>query len=278
MSTTVPFVLVTAFSNYIFGGNPAAVVFLGDRELPTETLLKIAQNFNQPITSFLSSPSISDDGKAAKFGIRWFHPVKEVPICGHGSLAAAKAIFTSHELAPESVETIELQTPSNGVMTARREGSWLGMEWTPTFPEAVSAEEKTKIDGLLAKALGRDEIVTKFIGKGGKGYEHCVLIELDEEEDLGGLKVTIDELVSTHALFERLPFLILLWNVERFWLCGQHSDDRIEGTRASDLSFKDVRAWNSRRRFRVWECSLSFRSLLGTKTRACGTGNKGKAS
>lgn len=196
MVKAIPYTFITAFSADAFGGNPAAVAFI-DEELPTETLMKIAVNFNQPITAIISAPRPSEDPKIAKFGIRWFAPVMfEVPLCGHGTLAAAKAVFERAGLVSDEVEVVEFETLTHGTVRAKRiEGGWLEIELPSGTVQDASEEEKAKLTGMMNKAFGR-ELQFRYVGVGGPGFEHCMMIELDAEENLKESKVKANELVS----------------------------------------------------------------------------------
>lgn len=83
----MPIVLyqVDAFTNKIFGGNPAAVCPL-DVWLPDTIMQSIAAENNLSETVFFVP---NDQG----FHIRWFTPIAEVDLCGHATLAAAYIIF-----------------------------------------------------------------------------------------------------------------------------------------------------------------------------------------
>ena len=76
---------VDAFSDHLFGGNPAAVCPL-DEWLPDITMQQIAMENNLSETAFFVK---KDDG----FTIRWFTPLEEVDLCGHATLASAHVIF-----------------------------------------------------------------------------------------------------------------------------------------------------------------------------------------
>ncbi len=41
-----------------------------------------------------SPESVFGDGGRKRFGLRWFTPASEVPLCGHATVAAAAVIFT----------------------------------------------------------------------------------------------------------------------------------------------------------------------------------------
>ena len=79
---------VDAFTDKLFGGNPAAVIPL-DEWLDTELMQKIALENNLSETVF-----IVPSGKAdADYDIRWFTPEVEINLCGHATLASAWVLF-----------------------------------------------------------------------------------------------------------------------------------------------------------------------------------------
>jgi len=75
-----------AFTDKLFGGNPAAVCPLKEW-LPDEVMQKIALENNLSETAF-----IVPDGP--DYAIRWFTPAVEVDLCGHATLATAHICFT----------------------------------------------------------------------------------------------------------------------------------------------------------------------------------------
>ena len=76
----VPVLVVNAFTQSAFGGNPAAVVETKQPLSPT-IMQSIAEQHNLSETAFLVSQG--DD----HFRLRWFTPTDEVPLCGHATLA-----------------------------------------------------------------------------------------------------------------------------------------------------------------------------------------------
>ncbi|WP_105385103.1 PhzF family phenazine biosynthesis protein [Neorhizobium alkalisoli] len=81
---------VDAFTDRLFGGNPAAVLLLNDW-LPDSTMLAIAQENNLAETAFATLRSDGD------WNLRWFTPAHEVDFCGHATLATAHIIFTEKQ-------------------------------------------------------------------------------------------------------------------------------------------------------------------------------------
>jgi PhzF family phenazine biosynthesis protein len=80
--------IINTFSDTLAEGNPAGVIIHRD-PLSDDTMLKIAVDIGKSETAFVRE----DDVDA--YSIRWFSPKREMPICGHATLAAAKAIFES---------------------------------------------------------------------------------------------------------------------------------------------------------------------------------------
>lgn len=77
---------IDAFTDTLFGGNPACVVPLTDWPAD-EVLLKITQENAVAETAFFID-------RGDHFHLRWFTPEIEMDLCGHATLAAAHAIIT----------------------------------------------------------------------------------------------------------------------------------------------------------------------------------------
>ena len=202
-SKSVPFTILNAFTDDIAGGNPAAIVFISSLSAYSdEVLLTIARNFNQPITTFVSPGPIptTSDAEIAEFGARWFTPDVEVPMCGHGSLAAAKAIFTHGSLVPASVNTLRFESDKGRVAVARRaedDRIEIALD-AASLTELSNEDDATKLRAALERAMGKD-VKVKFMGRGDAKYPQYVLVELDVP-NLGALKVDPQALVS-HIIF-----------------------------------------------------------------------------
>ena len=77
---------IDAFTDKIFGGNPACVVPL-NKWLPDEILLKIARENAVAETAFFVI-------KGDIIHLRWFTPEVEMDLCGHATLATAHCLKT----------------------------------------------------------------------------------------------------------------------------------------------------------------------------------------
>jgi PhzF family phenazine biosynthesis protein len=97
----VPFYQVDAFTDKAFRGNPAAICFMSTG-LSDDLYLSIAQEMNLSETAFV------EEVGAGRYNLRWFTPVREVPLCGHATLATGHAIFEHRGYEDDRVEFLTL--------------------------------------------------------------------------------------------------------------------------------------------------------------------------
>lgn len=137
---TIPIYQADAFTNRLFGGNPAAICPL-DKWLPDETMQKIATENNLAETAFFVA---SDNG----FKLRWFTPEFEIDLCGHATLASAHIIFT--ELGYQK-DVIHFETLKAGVLNVRKDSDKYEMDFPSRPPIAI------EIPNGLIEALGGEK-------------------------------------------------------------------------------------------------------------------------
>jgi PhzF family phenazine biosynthesis protein len=85
---------VDSFTKEKFCGNPAGVVINADG-LTEQYMQKIARELNNSETAFIFSP----EDTSHDVNIRFFTPLKEVPICGHATIAAHYVRAVENQLA-----------------------------------------------------------------------------------------------------------------------------------------------------------------------------------
>lgn len=134
---------IDAFASEPFKGNPACVVEPFDAWPDAGWMQALAMENNQAETAFLLRTA-----DPARFGLRWFTPILEAPLCGHATLAAAQALFAA--LGVEA-PLLTFDTRS-GPLTVRRLGDVLEMDF-PADPPRRSA-----CPAGLADALGIEPI------------------------------------------------------------------------------------------------------------------------
>ena len=138
---------VDAFTDKIFGGNPAAVCVL--EKFQAETLMqKIAMENNLSETAFVV--------KEKKFyKLRWFTPAAEIDFCGHATLASGFVILTQIE---PNLNFVEFET-LRGKLTVTKVDKFFEMDF-PAYEYKkipVTAEMQAAINAEILEAyLSRD--------------------------------------------------------------------------------------------------------------------------
>jgi PhzF family phenazine biosynthesis protein len=209
---TLPFSIENAFTDRIEGGNPAVVVRVPSlTALPDTTLQTIATNFNQPITVFIAprETNASDPSGTATFGIRWFGPLREARLCGHGTLAAAAAVFRSAKSAQDPT-AIRFEARTGKHLVARQvEDGCVEIDLDAGRAEALVGAEDAQLREVLVRALGKDVRVT-YTGRGMGHLDPYALIEVDTH-DLKGIKVDTEALVSLPRLVWTGVVMLIDW-------------------------------------------------------------------
>ncbi|HEY2750184.1 PhzF family phenazine biosynthesis protein [Phenylobacterium sp.] len=133
---------IDAFATGPFRGNPACVLEPMGAWPDADWMQALAAENNQAETAFLLKTQ-----DPARFGLRWFTPALEVPLCGHATLASSHVLFSELGLAAEA---LTFDTKS-GPLTVRRAGDG-GYEMD--FPAQPPREQATPAG--LAEALGAE--------------------------------------------------------------------------------------------------------------------------
>jgi PhzF family phenazine biosynthesis protein len=149
---------VDAFTNKMFGGNPAAVCILPEAR-DAAWMQNVAMEMNLSETAFLVK-------RADGYDLRWFTPAIEVDLCGHATLGSAHVLWETGTLAAD--EQARFHTRS-GVLTADLRGEWVELN----FPAKLAHEAEAP--PRLAEALG---VEPKYVGKNKFDY----LVEVEEAQ------------------------------------------------------------------------------------------------
>jgi len=165
---------VDAFTDHVFGGNPAAVCPL-ESWISDEKMQQIAMENNLSETAFFVN-------EEDIFHIRWFTPEMEIDLCGHATLASAHVIF--YHLNYEK-EVIKFQY-AKGTLSVKKNQELLSMD----FPAVTS--ETTEITDLIIKSLGKKPLeVLKA---------RDLLVVFESEKDILNLKPDFNEMVKIDHL------------------------------------------------------------------------------
>ena len=119
----IPFYQIDAFTDRMFGGNPAGICPLEDW-LPDETMQAIAAENNLSETAFFVE-------NGDHYDLRWFTPTHEVELCGHATLATAHLLINELKITDRAVH---FETRS-GRLSVRPVGDRLEMNFPAQPPE-----------------------------------------------------------------------------------------------------------------------------------------------
>lgn len=168
---------IDAFTQTPFAGNPAAVCLLPPAS-DDAWKQKLAAEMNLAETAFVET--LQSAPTSNHFGLRWFAPLAEVPLCGHATLASAHALW-EEGLVPRDAE-ITFHTQSGPLRATRGVGGI-----TLDFP-AIAAIEKTvppELEAALgARVVAFGEAATKLVA------------ELADEESVRQLKPDFPALLA----------------------------------------------------------------------------------
>lgn len=200
---------------------------------------RIAAENNLPETAFIhpapdtASPSSFSTDNA--FGLRWFTPTVEVPLCGHATLAAAAALFISQQ---NDAAELQFHTEVSGTLTVSRAGPeetalLQALESGPQPTSASSSAEAQRValrmllpylapvdplpgpltvDSPLVHAAAAGLPVARLAFSAPVKY---LLVELD-----GGQGVTAEQLRSLHVDAARLEAAAIESGITRGAISG----------------------------------------------------------
>ncbi len=136
----LPLFQVDAFTDRLFGGNPAAVVPL-TTWLPTPEMQKIAAENNLAETAFFVP-------QGDNFELRWFTPELEIDLCGHATLATAHILFTELD---HRQSHIHFHTLKAGTLTVTRNQNLYTLDF-PSRPVVDCEIPEGLLDAMGGKA------------------------------------------------------------------------------------------------------------------------------
>lgn len=169
--------IVDSFTNEPFKGNPAAVCFV-EQQISKLQMLSIAQEFGLSETAFIQKTD-----EANIYAIRFFSPKKEIPLCGHATLASAKVIFNNNEQ-----NEIHFITAEAVDLRITKQNDEIIME----FP--VYETTGIKVPPAMLDALGLEEITNSAFSSKNK----IILLEINDADVLAGLNPDFNALLNSY--------------------------------------------------------------------------------
>lgn len=191
---------IAAFSYKGIGGNPAGVVF--SDQMPTaEEMMETAKQVGYSETAFLVKHPQGDGWR-----VRYFAPEREVPFCGHATIALGAALG---ERFGEGTYKLHLNESEISVKAQKIEN---GFTATLQSPETSSEDAPKKyVDKVLAAFnLNKDSLDSKFpVRFAFAGAKHLVCV-VKERKTLADMSYPF-ELVKALMAEEGLVTISMLW-------------------------------------------------------------------
>ncbi|MBR7024680.1 MAG: PhzF family phenazine biosynthesis protein [Selenomonadaceae bacterium] len=166
--------IVDAFTEKIFGGNPAAVCVV-ENFPPEELMLNIARENNLSETAFAVR-------EKNFYRLRWFTPAAEIDFCGHATLATAFVIFNFFET---TADRIEFETLS-GRFFVERKGKFFEMNFPAYKPKKIPVTDE------MQEAVGA-KVLEAYLARD-------LLMILDSAEAVENLSPDFDKLKNLDGL------------------------------------------------------------------------------
>jgi len=173
---------VDAFADRMGSGNPAAVVFVDREDEGSDTGIyqRIASEMGKSETAFV----FRRDGG---YSIRWFAPNKEMPLCGHATLAAAKVLFENEP----ALGSIAFAYRGGIIDVERGEGGAISM----AFP--LDTYTRIPIESVYREFFGIGEFADCIRG----GRTGKVVLVVDPSLDLTAIKPDFRKMKSCSGVY-----------------------------------------------------------------------------
>ncbi|MCE9647281.1 MAG: PhzF family phenazine biosynthesis protein [Chloroflexi bacterium] len=238
---------IAAFSHQGQGGNPAGVVF-NDKMPEAAEMLKVAKQVGYSETAFLSP---QDDG----WRVRYFAPEREVPFCGHATIASGAALG---ERFGEGTYKLYLNDSEISVSAERSADE--NFAATLQSPETWSKDAPREyVDRVLAAFhLNRDqldyEFPVRFAFAGAKHLviavtERKILADMKYEFEMGKALMAEEDLVTISVIWRESDEVFHSRNA---FASGGVYEDPATGAAAAALAgyLRDIN-WQGKKSFMI---------------------------
>eukprot|EP00095_Tigriopus_kingsejongensis_P011804 snap_masked-scaffold71_size417697-processed-gene-2.6 protein:Tk11804 transcript:snap_masked-scaffold71_size417697-processed-gene-2.6-mRNA-1 annotation:"hypothetical protein LOTGIDRAFT_111801" len=163
-------------------GNPTAVCPLLV-DLSEDIKQKIGTEMNRSGTGFIIPQGVSNASNecfatCSLFTIQWFSPTMEVPVCGHGTLAAAKVLMDKYG---NDNSSITFQTRTCGdLIVSQRENGKICLSLPNSPPDVSISDSDVGMHQLIQACIGnRIWVRAQF----SPYANNCLVIQIEEELD-----------------------------------------------------------------------------------------------
>ena len=189
------FYIVDAFTDTMFGGNPAGVVILPENEdFPSdEIMVKTAAELRYSETAFIRQLGNHE------FNIRYFTPAAEVDLCGHATIGSFSALIYAGIIEPNC--TCINHTLAGDLNIEIKDGLIMMDMATPVEINTISEPDKLEeIYNIMGAEYDPEKITLhpKMISTGLPD----IMLPLASQEDLNAMEPDMKALSDLSARYE----------------------------------------------------------------------------
>ena len=197
---------VDTFTDKLFGGNPAAVVFNAE-SLSDNEMKKIAREMNLSETAFIL-PS-----KLGNFRLRYFTPSgNEIRFCGHATVGALHAIACENEFGITKVGAFPLKVETGAglmeMLVENKKGNDISIQFSSTDIDLV-ADKYTH--NVVAEKLGINlEVIDKNIPVMRDRTNNYIYLKVKSLNDLGKINYDVKSAYDFASLDGTIIFCLMV--------------------------------------------------------------------
>lgn len=189
MKKTIYLHQVDAFTDKLFGGNPAGVVTNADG-LSDEEMAKIAREMNLSETAFVLKPTSGN----TDLKLRYFTPAAEIKFCGHATIGTLYALAKHklHDLGKRGSNAVRIETGAGTLdMLVTNIDEHTGVSFSVPFADLAAyhlqGAQFAKKFGIPKNILGAgtvfvEEKPQKFIFAPIESLEYLKKLKYDAEQ------------------------------------------------------------------------------------------------
>ena len=170
--------IVDSFTDRPFTGNPAGVCLV-EGSLDESQMLLVAQELGLSETAFIQEFDSSNN-----WSIRFFSPIREIPLCGHATLASAAVLFESLDTSAVNFVNID-----GLILTATYADGNITLE----FP--IYETQEASVQPELLEALGLSSVENVVYNK----ESNILLLEITDAMILSALAPNYHAVHESHT-------------------------------------------------------------------------------
>ena len=192
---TIPIYHVDAFTSEGFTGNPAAVCLV-DEPLEDREMQNIATEMNLSETAFVTPLGNLPFHNSSHFSLRWFTPKKEVPLCGHATLATSAVLFYEIELSFNAVFFHTL----GGKLIAKKSDDLILLNFPSEKPSAIQPPEEILLALGIKKYLKSQNVkASKSVECLYAEFSNTLVVVLKNEKMVRELSPDFESLITAET-------------------------------------------------------------------------------